>query len=74
MIVMKLGGTLVGTTESNDSTEKTVVAGVERQAEGAYAAGGPDQSSKSPGVLDVVSAMGGVTSSGLSCLGITKAL
>ena len=40
MIVMKLGGTLVGTTESNDSTAKTVVAAVERQAGGPDAEGG----------------------------------
>ena len=38
-----------------------MAAGVERQAEDADAAGGPDRSPESPGGLVVVSAMGGVT-------------
>lgn len=61
MIVMKFGGTSVGTTESIDSATKIVAAAVERQAGGAGAEDGPDQSAESPGVLVVVSAMGGVT-------------
>ena len=57
MIVMKFGGTSVGTTESIDSAAKIVAAAVEKQTQGA----GADEHPESPGVLVVVSAMGGVT-------------
>ena len=61
MIVMKFGGTSVGTTDSIDSVAKIVACAVEKQAERAPAApnGGPEEDS--PGVLVVVSAMSGVT-------------
>ncbi|MDE0144167.1 MAG: aspartate kinase [Caldilineaceae bacterium] len=61
MIVMKFGGTSVGTTDSIGSTAKIVAAAVERQNQSAGVGGQPDQGSESPGVLVVVSAMGGVT-------------
>ncbi|MYJ77741.1 MAG: aspartate kinase, partial [Caldilineaceae bacterium SB0670_bin_27] len=61
MIVMKFGGTSVGTTDSIDSTAKIVAAAVEGQNQSAGVEGRPDQGSESPGVLVVVSAMGGVT-------------
>ena len=57
MIVMKFGGTSVGTTDSIDSAAKIVAAAVEKQTQGA----GAGEQAESPGVLVVVSAMGGVT-------------
>ncbi len=61
MIVMKFGGTSVGTTDSIDSVAQIVACAVEKQVERAPAApnGGPEEDS--PGVLVVVSAMSGVT-------------
>ena len=61
MIVMKFGGTSVGTTVSIDSVAQIVACAVEKQVERAPAApdGGPEEDS--PGVLVVVSAMSGVT-------------
>ncbi len=61
MIVMKFGGTSVGTTESIDSVARIVAAAVEKQAESASEPERPDHSAENPGVLVVVSAMGGVT-------------
>ena len=46
MIVMKFGGTSVGTTESIDGVAKIVAAAVERQA--VSAEGEADQSEKAP--------------------------
>ncbi len=61
MIVMKFGGTSVGTTDSIDSAAKIVGAAVEKQAKCEGALERPDHGPESPGVLVVVSAMGGVT-------------
>ena len=61
MIVMKFGGTSVGTTESIDSAAKIVAAAVEKQDQSAGAQEHPDHSPKNPGILIVVSAMSGVT-------------
>ena len=61
MIVMKFGGTSVGTTESIDSAAKIVAAAVEKQDQSAGPQEHPDHSPESPGILIVVSAMGGVT-------------
>ena len=61
MIVMKFGGTSVGTTDSIDSAAKIVGAAVEKQAKCEGALESPDHGPESPGVLVVVSAMGGVT-------------
>ena len=51
MIVMKFGGTSVGTTDSIDSAAKIVAAAVERQTQ-------RDGAEESPGVLVVVSGDG----------------
>ena len=61
MIVMKFGGTSVGTTDSIDSAAKIVAAAVEKQAQCEGAQERPDHGPESPGVLVVVSAMSGVT-------------
>ncbi len=61
MIVMKFGGTSVGTTDSIDSAAKIVGAAVEKQAKCEGGLERPDHGPESPGVLVVVSAMGGVT-------------
>ncbi|MCY4409229.1 MAG: aspartate kinase [Caldilineaceae bacterium] len=61
MIVMKFGGTSVGTTDSIDSAAKIVGAAVEKQAQCEGPLERPDHGPESPGVLVVVSAMGGVT-------------
>ena len=61
MIVMKFGGTSVGTTDSIDSAAKIVAAAVEKQAQCEGGQERPDHGPESPGVLVVVSAMGGVT-------------
>ena len=61
MIVMKFGGTSVGTTDSIDSAAKIVAAAVEKQDQCEGAKERPDYGEESPGVLVVVSAMGGVT-------------
>ncbi len=61
MIVMKFGGTSVGTTDSIDSAAKIVGAAVEKQAQCEGVLERPDHGPESPGVLVVVSAMGGVT-------------
>ena len=61
MIVMKFGGTSVGTTESIDSAAKIVAAAVEKQDQSAGPQEHPDHSPENPGILIVVSAMGGVT-------------
>ena len=62
MIVMKFGGTSVGTTESIHSVARIVAAAVEKQAENGYLnCDGSDGEVGSPGILIVVSAMSGVT-------------
>ncbi len=61
MIVMKFGGTSVGTTDSIDSAAKIVAAAVEKQDQCEGAKERPDYGEESPGVLVVVSAMSGVT-------------
>ena len=61
MIVMKFGGTSVGTTDSIDSAAKIVAAAVEKQAQCDGGQERPDHGPESPGVLVVVSAMSGVT-------------
>ena len=61
MIVMKFGGTSVGTTDSIDSAAKIVAAAVEKQDQCEGAKERPDYGEESPGVLVVVSAMNGVT-------------
>ena len=61
MIVMKFGGTSVGTTESIDSAARIVAAAVEKQDQSAGPQEHPDHSPENPGILIVVSAMGGVT-------------
>lgn len=61
MIVMKFGGTSVGTTESIDSAAKIVAAAVEKRTKSAGIEPHAEQSPENPGVLVVVSAMGGVT-------------
>ena len=61
MIVMKFGGTSVGTTDSIDSAAKIVGAAVEKQAQCDGGQERPDHGPESPGVLMVVSAMSGVT-------------
>ena len=61
MIVMKFGGTSVGTTDSIDSAAKIVGAAVEKQAQCDGGQERPDHGPESPGVLVVVSAMSGVT-------------
>ena len=61
MIVMKFGGTSVGTTDSIDSAAKIVAAAVEKQAQCEGGQERPDHGPESPGVLVVVSAMSGVT-------------
>ena len=61
MIVMKFGGTSVGTTESIDSAAKIVAAAVEKQDQSAGPQEHPDHSPENPGILIVVSAMSGVT-------------
>lgn len=61
MIIMKFGGTSVGTTESIDSATKIVAATVEKRTKSAGTEAHAEQSPENPGVLVVVSAMGGVT-------------
>ena len=61
MIVMKFGGTSVGTTDSIDSAARIVGAAVEKQAQCDGGQERPDHGPESPGVLVVVSAMSGVT-------------
>ena len=61
MIVMKFGGTSVGTTDSIDSAARIVAAAVEKQAQCDGGQERPDHGPESPGVLVVVSAMSGVT-------------
>ena len=61
MMVMKFGGTSVGTTDSIDSVAQIVAGAVEKQAKCGPAAKSGEQGADSPGVLVVVSAMSGVT-------------
>ena len=61
MIVMKFGGTSVGTTDSIDSVAQIVAGAIEKQAECAPAGAGSDQEANTPGALVVASAMSGVT-------------
>ncbi len=61
MIVMKFGGTSVGTTDSIDSVAQIVAGVVETQTGCAPAAAGGELEADSPGALVVVSAMSGVT-------------
>ncbi len=61
MIVMKFGGTSVGTTDSIDSVAQIVAGVVEKQTGCAPAAAGGELKADSPGALVVVSAMSGVT-------------
>ena len=61
MIVMKFGGTSVGTTDSIGSVAQIVACAVEKQAARALAASDGEPGEDSPGVMVVVSAMSGVT-------------
>ena len=61
MIVMKFGGTSVGTTDSIGSVAQIVACAVEKQAARALAASDGEPAEDSPGVMVVVSAMSGVT-------------
>ncbi len=61
MIVMKFGGTSVGTTDSIGSVAQIVACALEKQAARAPAASDGEPGEDSPGVMVVVSAMSGVT-------------